>query len=180
MQMGRALYTVGISLLTWHVALFFPMAAMAQQPAQQGVVRQTTPIVQQVGEGNQYYLGQANELLIRVNVWGRVLRPGEYFVPATTDLLTLISVAGGPVAKARLGDIQVVRASTANQEGEVIVVNLRKYLKTGDKRLIPALKPEDTVIIHGSVWQLVADVAQVIGAVALVGSVYYYFWVVKK
>ena len=179
MRISRAVYTVWVSLLTWHVALFVPLAARAQETPQ-GQVRQTVPVIQQVGEGNQYYLGQANELLMRVNVWGRVLRPGEYFVPATTDLITLISAAGGPMPKARLNDVQLVRASTAGQEGEVFEVNLKKYLKTGDKRLIPGLKPEDTVIIHGSVWQLVADIAQVISAVALVGSVYYYFRVVRK
>jgi len=179
MHRSRAGYTVGVSLLAFHVALFVPLAAMAQE-TRQGMVRQTVPVIQQVGEGSQYYLGQANELLIRVNVWGRVLRPGEYFVPATTDLITLISAAGGPVPKARLSDVQVVRMSAAGQEGEVIEVNLKKYLKTGDKRLIPALKPEDTVIIHGSVWLLVADIAQVVSAVAVVGSVYYYFWVTRR
>jgi hypothetical protein len=166
--------------LAFHVALFVPLAAMAQETTRQGMVRQTVPVIQQVGEGSQYYLGQANELLIRVNVWGRVLRPGEYFVPATTDLITLISAAGGPVPKARLSDVKVVRMSAAGQEGEVIEVNLKKYLKTGDKRLIPALKPEDTVIIHGSVWLLIADIAQVVSAVAVVGSVYYYFWVTRR
>jgi hypothetical protein len=179
MRRKRAGYLVGVSLLAFHVGLLVPIAAVAQE-ARQGMVRQTVPVIQQVGEGSQYYLGQANELLIRVNVWGRVLRPGEYFVPATTDLITLISAAGGPVLKARLNDVQVVRKSAAGQEGEVLEVNLKKYLKTGDSRLIPILKPEDTVIIHGSVWLLVADIAQVVGAVAVAGSVYYYFWTSRR
>jgi hypothetical protein len=179
MPFARAAHIVGMSLLAFHVALFVPLAALGQETPQ-GQVRQTVPVIQQVGEGSQYYLGQANELLMRVNVWGRVLRPGEYFVPATTDLITLISVAGGPATKARLTDVQVVRAAVSGQEGEIIEVNLKKFLKTGDKRLIPTLKPEDTVIIKGSVWQLIADGAQVVSAVALLGSVYYYFWTTRK
>lgn len=181
MRVGRATYTAFVTLLAFHVALFMPMVAMAQreQFTPQGLVNQNTPVIQQVGEGNQYYLGQANELLIRVNVWGRVLRPGQYFVPATTDLITLISAAGGPIPRARLTDVRVVRAPAPGSEGEVIEVNLKRFIKTGDKRLVPALKPEDTVIVNGSVWQLMADIAQVIGAVALVGSIYYYFVIAK-
>jgi hypothetical protein len=176
MRNRRMVRAIAVTLLAFHVTLFTPVVALAQQPYQQGEVKQTAPIIRTVGEGNQYYLGQANELLIRVNVWGKVLRPGQYFVPATTDLITLISAAGGPVPHSRLSDIKVVRAGTGG-ENEVIEVDLKKYLKTGDKRLVPDLKPEDTVIVSGSAWQAFADVMQVIGDLALVASVYYNFFV---
>jgi hypothetical protein len=173
----RAVYTVIIAFLTFHVGLFVPVQALAQLSTMQtqGEVKQAPPIIQTVGEGNQYYLGQANELLIRVNVWGRVLRPGQYYVPATTDLITLISAAGGPEARSRLTDVRVVRSGAAGAENEVFEVNIKKFLKTGDKRLIPALKPDDTVIVGGSAWQVFADVMQVMGSVALIANVYYLF-----
>lgn len=176
MRQRGAFYTILITLLTGHVCLFAPLLALAQTPYTEGQVLQRNPVIQTVGEGNQYYLGQANELLIRVNVWGRVLRPGQYFVPATTDLITLLSAAGGPESRSRLSDVRVVRAK-GGEEAEVIEVNVRRFLKTGDKRLIPDLKPEDTVVVHGSVWQLVADVVQVMGGMALVANVYYNFFV---
>ena len=122
-------------------------------------------------------MGQSNELLMRVNVWGRVLRPGQYFVPATTDLITLISVAGGPEDKSRLTDVRVVRAGGNGQEGDVLDVNVKKYLKTGDKRLIPSLKPEDTIVVHGSVWQLIGDVVTVAGQAAIIAQAYYFFFI---
>lgn len=180
MRTRRTLYSVFVTLLTYHVALLMPALVLAQESAQQGRVQQMVPSIQQVGEGNQYYLGQANELLIRVNVWGQVLRPGQYFVPATTDLVTLISAAGGPMSRARLTDVQLVRAPGIGQSGEVIEVNLKKYLKTGDKRLIPSLKPEDTIVVRGSVWQLISDISQVVSAVAVVGTVYYYFFILRQ
>jgi hypothetical protein len=179
MRTRRMIYSVFVTLLAFHVALLTPALVMAQE-SRQGQVQQTVPAIQQVGEGNQYYLGAANELLIRVNVWGRVARPGQYFVPATTDLVTLISAAGGPVPRARLTDVQLVRAPGTGQAGEVIEINLKKYLKTGDKRLIPTLKPEDTIVVHGSVWQLIADISSVVSAVAVVGTVYYYFFILKR
>jgi hypothetical protein len=177
----RAARAVAIAFLAFHVGLFIPMVGLAQLPTtqQQGETRQTPPVIQSVGEGNQYYLGQANELLIRVNIWGRVLRPGQYYVPATTDLVTLISAAGGPVARSRLTDVRVVRAGIQGSDNQVFEVNIKKFLKTGDKRLIPDLKPEDTVIVNGSAWQLFADVMQVMGDVALIANAYFLFFIRK-
>jgi hypothetical protein len=181
MQMRRAYRSILLTFLAFYVGLFLPLIATAQPnpyAKQEGQVIQNTPVIQSVGEGNQYYLGQANELLIRVNVWGKVLRPGQYFVPATTDLITLISAAGGPIAKSRLTDVKVVRGGQGSQS-EVIEVNIKKFLKTGDKRLIPALKPEDTVLVEGSAWQLFADIMSVAGNLALLANVYYFFFIAK-
>jgi hypothetical protein len=170
MQVHPILKSLVLALFAFYVALIVPACAMAQTTTQ-GQIPQTIPTIRAVGEGNQYYLGQANELLIRVNVWGRVHRPGQYFVPATTDLITLISSAGGPQDRSRISDVRVVRGGVGPQ-AEVIEVNLKKYLKTGDKRLIPDLKPEDTVIVSGSAWQLIADIFQVTAGVATIATAY--------
>jgi len=156
--------------------LSFVSAAFAQSDIQVGAVPYKIPQVKRVGEGSKYYLNEANELLIRVNIWGRVQRPGQYYVPAETDLVSLMSLAGGPGTRSRLSDIKVVREETSGQQ-DVLTVNVRKYIKTGDKRLIPQLKPEDTVVVQGSAWQLVADVAQVVSQLAIVANVYYFFFV---
>jgi len=124
----------------------------------------------------QYYIGDANELLMRVNIWGRVQKPGQYFVPSTTDLITLISAAGGPADKSRLDNVRIVRSSEGGSE--VIEVNIKRYLKTGDIREIPQLKPEDTVIVSGSMWYLVSQVVGVVAQFAIVANVYY--WLIVK
>lgn len=56
-----------------------------------------------------YYLGERDELLIKVNIWGFVLKPGQYLVPTDTDLISLISFAGGPVEEAKLKKVKVIR-----------------------------------------------------------------------
>jgi len=173
-----AMRNFAVCLLACHVALFMPFMALAQEPPQQGPVP-TSPVVRKVGEGNQYYLGQANELLIRVNVWGKVNRPGQYFVPAATDLITLLSAAGGPIPRSRLGDVRIIRTSP-DSENEVILVDVKKFMKTGDKRLIPELKPEDTVVVHGSTWQFITDLTQLVGGMASVTIVYFYLFVAKR
>jgi hypothetical protein len=178
MTTRKAIRCLATALLAFHVALIVPTVVIAQEAPVQGAVPTTASTVRKVGEGNQYYLGQANELLIRVNIWGKVTRPGQYFVPASTDLITLISVAGGPIARSRLTDIRVVRTNEKG-ESEVILVNVKKFLKTGDKRLIPDLRPEDTVVVHGSVWQLIGDVTQVIGSLGSAAIVYFYLFRAK-
>ena len=59
--------------------------------------------------GALYYLGEQDELLIKVNIWGFVQKPGQYMVPSGTDLISLISFAGGPREQAKLKNIKVIR-----------------------------------------------------------------------
>lgn len=124
-----------------------------------------------VETGAQYFIGDENQLLMQVNVWGRVEKPGQYFVPSDTDLITLISVAGGPADKSRLDNVRVVRG--VSEGSDVIQVNIKKYLKTGDRDLIPDLKPEDTIIVSGSMWYLFSSVISVVAQLAIVANVYY-------
>ena len=176
MKTRKLIRSFAVCLLAYHIALLMPFAAIAQEQPTQGQVPSSSNIVRKVGEGNQYYLGQANELLIRVNIWGKVNHPGQYFVPASTDLITLVSAAGGPVPRSRLGDVRIVRTGD-NGSDEVILVNVRKWIKTADHRLIPDLKPEDTIIVHGSAWQFISDVTQLVGGLASVAIIYYYVFV---
>ncbi|MGH7450073.1 MAG: SLBB domain-containing protein [bacterium] len=132
----------------------------------------------------QYYLGEQDELLIKVNIWGLVRRPGQYMVPKDTDLISLISFAGGPLDQARMKKVKVIRASApaamsngkalgansnelmlASRTGgaainapstpvqQVIEVNVKKYLETGQQSLIPELQPGDTIVVPGGALQ---------------------------
>ena len=42
------------------------------------------------------------QLKIRAYIWGQVKQPGLYIVPDNTDLLTLLSSAGGPTENDKL------------------------------------------------------------------------------
>ncbi len=121
--------------------------------------------------GAQYFIGDENQLMMMVNVWGRVEKPGQYFVPSNTDLITLISVAGGPADKSRLDNVQLIRSSRLGSE--VIKVNIKKFLKTGDRTLIPELLPEDTIVVSGSMWFVFSSVILVVSQLAIVANVYY-------
>lgn len=97
----------------------------------------------------RYFLGSDDELLIPVNVWGFVQRPGQYMVPNNTDLISLISFAGGPSEGAKMRKIKIVR-NDPRTGNRIYSVNIKKFLNTADSKLIPALKPGDTVIVKGT------------------------------
>ena len=52
--------------------------------------------------GQDYIASEDGTLLMYVNVWGHVKNPGTYLVYENIDLLTLISLAGGPISGANL------------------------------------------------------------------------------
>lgn len=110
------------------------------------------------------------QLKIKTYIWGQVSKPGLYIVPDDTDLLTLISSAGGPTENANLKKIRIIRASS---EGEkIIFVNLNEFIENGDEELIPVLQPGDTVIIAGSTYYAFTKAVAWISQIAVILSVY--------
>ena len=117
-------------------------------------------------------MGDEDQLRIYTQIWGQVRKPGFYLLPDDTDLLTLLSLAGGPTEDAKLSKIRIVRPSEEAGQGEVIWVNVKKYLDTGDFGIIPVLKPGDTVVVSGTVFYGMERVADFIAKFATVLSIY--------
>ncbi len=115
-------------------------------------------------------LSGTEQLKIRTYIWGQVRKPGLYIVPDNTDLLTLISSAGGPTENAKLSKIRIIRATEESEE--IIWVNLNDYLETGDTDLIPILKPGDTVVVSGSTYYAFTKVVDWLSQIAIILSVY--------
>jgi protein involved in polysaccharide export with SLBB domain len=114
----------------------------------------------------QYILGGGDILLVNVNLWGHVQRPGIYSIPSSYSLIDLMSSAGGPLHTARLSDIRIVRK---NQE--IIQVNVEKFLKTGNPELLPILQPGDTIIVAGSIQDIFLRVVAVFRDLAIIANV---------
>jgi protein involved in polysaccharide export with SLBB domain len=110
------------------------------------------------GEQNraaQYFLGSQDQVLMAVNVWGFVHKPGQYMVPYDTDLISLLSYAGGPREEAKIKTIKVVRPGKNNQPDLVITVDVKKFLASGRAAEIPVLRPGDTVVVSGTSYYFV-------------------------
>ena len=93
-----------------------------------------------VVSGEEYVTGEDGNLLMYVNIWGHVKNPGTYLVYDGIDLMTLISLAGGPLSGANLSKIKLIRS------GQNQLINLDKQLNksSGDLTII---QPHDTVYI---------------------------------
>ena len=115
-------------------------------------------------------LAGTEQLKIKTYIWGQVQKPGLYIVPDNTDLLTLISSAGGPTENAKLSKIRIIR--TTEEGDKVIWVNIKKYLETGNPDLIPILKPGDTVVVSGSTYYAFTKAVDWLAQIAIILSVY--------
>ncbi len=115
----------------------------------------------------QYILGGDDILLVTVNLWGHVQRPGIYSIPSAYTLIDLISSAGGPLKTARLTDVRVVRK---NQE--VIKVDVEKFLKSGNIELLPVLQPGDTIIVSGSIQDVFTRLVAIFRDLAIIANVF--------
>ncbi len=109
---------------------------------------------------------------IEVNVWGYVRSPGKYLVPGTTDLITLLSGAGGPADNARLSEVTIVR--TVNEDSVLverrIPVDVQRFIETGDRSQIPTLRRNDLVIVAGGVGSVFQNLVSVLRDVSLIAS----------
>jgi len=115
----------------------------------------------------QYILGGDDVLLITVNLWGHVQRPGIYSIPSAYGLIDLISSAGGPAETARLGDVRIIRK---NQQ--VVKVDVEKYIKAGMSDILPPLQPGDTIIVSGSVYDIFTSIIGIARDLAIIANVF--------
>jgi polysaccharide export outer membrane protein len=103
--------------------------------------------VQNRNPASQYYLemGTENKLMMKVNVWGAVKNPGAQYVSDETDLISLLSAAGGPSEDAKLSHVRLIR--NFDGENKNLVININKCLRKNEADKIPEIKPGDTVIV---------------------------------
>jgi len=121
----------------------------------------------------QYYLGTENELLVPINIWGFVEKPGQYMVPNNTDLISLISFAGGPTENAKISSVRIVR-SDPSQGNVVFKINVKKYLDTADERLVPILKPGDTIIVKGTTFHWISRFFEFLSRLSILAQIVYF------
>lgn len=132
------------------VCLLSAPAIFAQVPGRSDSDRDTA---------SQYFLGSEDQVLMPVNVWGFVTKPGQYMVPFDTDLISLLSFAGGPREEAKITGIRVVRTSLSQNETaqeSVIDVDVKKFLETGRSDLVPVLRPGDTIVVSGTTFHFIS------------------------
>lgn len=117
-----------------------------------------------------YYYGQGQGVQIDINLWGEVKKTGKMIVPYTTDIISLISLAGGPTSNAKLDEVRIIRYAMQDSTAveKIIRINVEKFVETGEQSYFPILLRGDTVIVPGgalSALQSFVSVLQIITAV---------------
>ena len=125
--------------------------------------------IQSPGAKYYVYLGGVGELQIKVSIWGEIASPGLYSIPDGTDLVTLLSLAGGPSKGANLSRVEVIHSFPTPKK---ITVDLSKFFKTGNREGIPIMKPGDMVRINQTFFSKVRGFTHNITEATLVVLVY--------
>ena len=94
--------------------------------------------------GEDYVTGEDGIPRMNVNIWGHVKYPGNYLVYDGIDILTCLSMAGGPMKGAKLSKVSIVSNDGTSRE-----IDLNKIMKNNDIYAI-TLKPYDTIYIDQS------------------------------
>ena len=115
------------------LGLVFSMSSLNYKPGQIGNLYQLT--------GEDYITGEDGVPRMNINILGHVKYPGTYLVYDGIDLLTCISMAGGPLKGAKLSKISII-----SKEGSSTKINLNNLINEESNKYLP-LKPYDTINI---------------------------------
>ena len=97
-----------------------------------------------------YYISKPGEITMSINLWGHVRNPGRYEVPISTDIVQLVSYAGGPMSEANLSSVKISRVVRGVDAVRTVEfdVNLNHLDKLDEKAR--RLEPGDTIFIDAT------------------------------
>ena len=149
---------------------------------------------QKVNPQDRYLMSEGDNLQILVHVWGEVNAPGQYRVADGTNILELISLAGGPNEFSNLSNVLLTReydpvefdyskSKLLNQKKSnligknkiIIKVDLNRYLNTLSYEPLLVLKPGDVIYVKKNSWSKFQSTLRILTQFAIIGQAVYYF-----
>ncbi len=116
--------------------------------------------------GAEYISGnQPGTVMMKVNLWGAVHRPGIHHIPAKSDIMSLVSYAGGPNSHAILEEVTIKREM--GQSRKLIRVDLKELLK-GESHYNVELAPNDIIVIPAKQPLVSRDTMAILGIISIV------------
>ena len=114
------------------------------------------------------YRSSLKESLIGVQLLGAVQKPGLYYIPANTDILKLITLAGG-IDDANLSEI-IVRKTDPSQAG-VFELDMNKFMRSSADSKPFKLTQDDLIFIPKKQPWISNDVSRTITLVSLMATI---------
>lgn len=126
--------------------------------------------------GERYITDEDGIIKMWVNVWGQVNQPGSYLVYDGIDLATLLSITGGPKAGANLKKIRLFR-ELPDADGQISQsIDLKKFLKSGDRGDFTRVLPNDTFVIPQSLSSYIVSNLNIVNTLLN----FYNLWTIAK
>ncbi|MCD6580124.1 SLBB domain-containing protein [bacterium] len=116
-------------------------------------------------------VGSDDKLIIKINVWGQVQKPGQYDVEYDSSIIQAISKAGGFNDYAHLGRIKVIRMVKGKKK--IIKVNIKNYLKTLETKKLPKLENGDIIYIEKNAKKDWVNFVTFVSQIAIIVNVIY-------
>ncbi|MDG0815480.1 SLBB domain-containing protein [Bdellovibrio svalbardensis] len=120
------------------------------------------------------------ESLITVQLMGAVNKPGIYYVPQNTDLLKLITLAGGSTTAGDVSEVLVrkqepkswdeVKSKAINEYQGAYEVNAEKIIKYGGARQLKLAQDDFVYVPQKSTW-VSGEATKTITVVSLVAGI---------
>ena len=124
------------------------------------------------------FLGGERELQMKVSIWGEIGSPGMYSIPEGSDVVLLVTIAGGPTKDAAVSKIRVVRSFP---EPVVIYINLNDFFKTGRRDKIPELCPGDMIYVERTRFRAFKETIGILGEMSyMFGFLYMLYNTVRE
>lgn len=131
---------------------------------------------------DEYIMTESGRLEMVVYIIGEIKRPGEYQVPDDTNLLELISKAGGPTEFSNMSKVMITRIDrdvpTNGRDGrlrsrnKIVRYDVAKYLQESVDVPPPVLKPGDTILVPRNSWHKWRMAFTIVRDLAVIASVY--------
>ena len=95
----------------------------------------------------RYLTDKTGNIMMNVNIWGRVNSPGSHLVYDGIDFASLLSVVGGPIDGANLKSVRIYREIQDEDGSLVYQIDLNEFINTGNRSKFIKIKPNDTIIV---------------------------------
>ena len=129
----------------------------------------------------EYFLDPATQKLsIEVHLWGEVSKPGVYRVPLGTNVLELVSLAGGPTEYSNLSKVKLTRRASGGTASIVETVDLAQYTDAKGKPLIPMLAPGDLITVPRNFRHAWERSIKLVGDIVIVANLIFLISQIKK
>lgn len=127
--------------------------------------------------GASYSIPSSSGVNMAVNIWGMVNKPGQYLIPYSIDIdiVSLLSLAGGPKEGAKLSAVTLLRETGDGSDPMLMVIDIKEFMETGDRTILPTIEPNDTIIIGETIWSKATNNTSLLQILSSAMIIFYYF-----